>query len=98
MFVWGDYHYLLIVSLFTRSSLVSEIYMLSDKEYVVGRKDCDILLKDDPSISRKHAVLSVTFTESQVVSKGTGNHEILNRESKHFLLLVESNSDLPLES
>ena len=72
--------------------------MLSDKEYVVGRKDCDILLRDDPSISRKHAVLSVTFTESQVVSKGTGNHEILNRESKHFLLLVESNSDLPLES
>lgn len=35
-------------------------YLLSSKEYVVGRKNCDILLSNDQSISRAHAILTVT--------------------------------------
>ncbi|NXY91001.1 NBN protein, partial [Alcedo cyanopectus] len=34
--------------------------LLSGAEYVVGRKNCAILLQDDQSISRSHAVLLVT--------------------------------------
>lgn len=32
-------------------------YLNSGKEYVVGRKNCDILLTSDQSISRAHAQL-----------------------------------------
>ncbi|XP_042346349.1 nibrin [Plectropomus leopardus] len=35
-------------------------YLLSSKEYVVGRKNCDILLSNDQSISRAHAYLTAT--------------------------------------
>ncbi|XP_077382303.1 nibrin isoform X2 [Festucalex cinctus] len=35
-------------------------YLLSAKEYVVGRKNCDILLPSDQSISRAHAHFIVT--------------------------------------
>ncbi|XP_068591644.1 nibrin [Cebidichthys violaceus] len=35
-------------------------YLLSSKEYVVGRKNCDILLPNDQSISRAHAHLTAT--------------------------------------
>ncbi|MED6263248.1 hypothetical protein CHARACLAT_002553 [Characodon lateralis] len=35
-------------------------YLLPDKEYVVGRKNCDVLLPSDQSISRSHAQLTVT--------------------------------------
>ncbi|XP_070691325.1 nibrin isoform X2 [Pempheris klunzingeri] len=35
-------------------------YLISSKEYVVGRKNCDILLPNDQSISRAHAHLTVT--------------------------------------
>ncbi|XP_033496569.2 nibrin isoform X1 [Epinephelus lanceolatus] len=35
-------------------------YLLSSKEYVVGRKNCDILLHNDQSISRAHAHLTAT--------------------------------------
>lgn len=35
-------------------------YLLSSKEYVVGRKSCDILLSNDQSISRAHAQLAAT--------------------------------------
>ncbi|NWT08227.1 NBN protein, partial [Vireo altiloquus] len=34
--------------------------LLSDVEYVVGRKNCTILIQDDQSISRSHAVLTVS--------------------------------------
>ncbi|XP_076826464.1 nibrin [Brachyhypopomus gauderio] len=36
------------------------ICLLPGKDYVVGRKNCDILLSNDQSISRVHAHLSVT--------------------------------------
>uniref|UniRef100_A0AAR2IMD2 Nibrin n=1 Tax=Pygocentrus nattereri TaxID=42514 RepID=A0AAR2IMD2_PYGNA len=35
-------------------------YLFPGKEYVVGRKNCDILLANDQSISRVHAKLTVT--------------------------------------
>uniref|UniRef100_A0A3Q3EK34 FHA domain-containing protein n=1 Tax=Labrus bergylta TaxID=56723 RepID=A0A3Q3EK34_9LABR len=33
-------------------------YLVSSKEYVVGRKNCDIILTSDQSISRAHAHLT----------------------------------------
>ncbi|KAM4907340.1 nibrin isoform 1-T1 [Sylvia borin] len=38
--------------------------LLSGVEYVVGRKNCTILIQDDQSISRSHAVLTVTWPET----------------------------------
>lgn len=35
--------------------------LLTDVEYVVGRKNCGVLLENDQSISRSHAVLTVCF-------------------------------------
>lgn len=35
-------------------------YLLSSRDYVVGRKNCDILLCNDQSISRAHAQLTAT--------------------------------------
>lgn len=45
-------------------------YLLSSKEYVVGRKNCDILLSNDQSISRAHAQLTAT---DEVRRKGIPN-------------------------
>ncbi|KAM9643514.1 nibrin isoform 2-T2 [Morphnus guianensis] len=38
--------------------------LLSGTEYVVGRKNCAILIQDDQSISRSHAVLTVNRPET----------------------------------
>ncbi|XP_058688097.1 nibrin isoform X2 [Poecile atricapillus] len=38
--------------------------LLSGIEYVVGRKNCSILIQDDQSISRSHAVLTVSRPET----------------------------------
>ncbi|KFU97502.1 Nibrin, partial [Pterocles gutturalis] len=38
--------------------------LLSGTEYVVGRKNCSILIQDDQSISRSHAVLTVRHPET----------------------------------
>uniref|UniRef100_A0A674IRC9 FHA domain-containing protein n=1 Tax=Terrapene triunguis TaxID=2587831 RepID=A0A674IRC9_9SAUR len=42
--------------------------LLVGTEYVVGRKNCAILIQDDQSISRSHAVLTVTHPETNLVS------------------------------
>ncbi|NXN26514.1 NBN protein, partial [Nycticryphes semicollaris] len=39
-------------------------WLLSGVEYVVGRKNCAILIQDDQSISRSHAVLTVSRPET----------------------------------
>uniref|UniRef100_T1J527 Nibrin n=1 Tax=Strigamia maritima TaxID=126957 RepID=T1J527_STRMM len=41
-------------------------HLVSGKEYIVGRKDCQINIENDKSISRKHAVLTVIHQESNV--------------------------------
>lgn len=49
-------------------------YLLSGKEYVVGRKNCDILLPSDQSISRVHAHLTAndqTLTVKDTSKYGT---------------------------
>ncbi|XP_066538843.1 nibrin isoform X2 [Hoplias malabaricus] len=46
--------------------------LLPGKEYVVGRKNCDILLANDQSISRVHAHLTVT--EQSVVVKDSSKY------------------------
>ncbi|NXO76302.1 NBN protein, partial [Sitta europaea] len=38
--------------------------LLSGVEYVVGRRNCTILIQDDQSISRSHAVLTVSWPET----------------------------------
>ncbi|OPJ83637.1 nibrin [Patagioenas fasciata monilis] len=38
--------------------------LLAGTEYVVGRKNCSILIQDDQSISRSHAVLTVSHPET----------------------------------
>lgn len=47
-------------------------YLLSSKEYVVGRKNCDILLPSDQSISRAHAHL--TATDQTLTVKDTSKY------------------------
>ncbi|KAI3361039.1 hypothetical protein L3Q82_013236 [Scortum barcoo] len=47
-------------------------YLLSSKEYVVGRKNCDILLANDQSISRAHAHL--TATDQTLTLKDTSKY------------------------
>lgn len=37
------------------------------KEYVVGRKDCDIVITGDAAVSRKHAILHVTHSDAHLV-------------------------------
>lgn len=43
-----------------------QYYFLSDTEYVVGRKNCLILIEDDQSISRSHATFSVNHPLSSL--------------------------------
>lgn len=42
--------------------------LLVGVEYVVGRKNCGILIQNDQSISRSHAVLSVNHPQVNLVS------------------------------
>ncbi|XP_056300371.1 nibrin isoform X2 [Pseudoliparis swirei] len=47
-------------------------YLLSSKEYVVGRKNCDIVLPNDQSISRAHAHL--TAADQTLTLKDTSKY------------------------
>lgn len=42
--------------------------LLVGTDYVVGRRNCAILIQDDQSISRSHAVLTVSHPETTQVS------------------------------
>ncbi|ESO93050.1 hypothetical protein LOTGIDRAFT_119784 [Lottia gigantea] len=41
---------------------------LCGKEYIFGRKDCDIVLSGDPSVSRKHASITVTHSDANLAN------------------------------
>ena len=42
--------------------------ILPGKDYVLGRRDCDIVIENDPSVSRKHAILKVMHPEANVAN------------------------------
>uniref|UniRef100_A0A8C4SWT9 Nibrin n=1 Tax=Erpetoichthys calabaricus TaxID=27687 RepID=A0A8C4SWT9_ERPCA len=69
-------------------------YILPDQQYVVGRKNCAILLQNDQSISRAHAVLSVSSpTSSQSIPSSS---LILKDNSKYGTFLNDER--LPSDS
>ncbi|KAJ8312630.1 hypothetical protein KUTeg_010003 [Tegillarca granosa] len=47
--------------------------LLVGKEYLVGRKDCDIVISGDASVSRKHAILQVLHSEANLGGSGGGS-------------------------
>ena len=49
-------------------SLTGELYyLIVGKSHVVGRKDGDLVLSDDQSISRRHAVITVVHSIKDLV-------------------------------
>ncbi|CAL9705754.1 unnamed protein product [Knipowitschia caucasica] len=48
------------------------LYLQTSKNYVVGRKTCDVILSEDQSISRAHALLSTT--EQTLTVKDTSKY------------------------
>lgn len=42
-------------------------YLIAEKSHVVGRKDGDLILSDDQSVSRRHAVITVVHSMKDVV-------------------------------
>lgn len=65
----------------------NKIYILSGKEYTIGRVGSDIVLSDDTSISRSHAVLRVSSELLQLEDKGSkyGTYYNENIDSKQKL-------------
>ena len=57
-----------LILCFTFTDLDQKCVILGGKVYIVGRRDCDILLPGDQTVSRKHAELSVSHTEANLVS------------------------------
>lgn len=56
------------------------VSLLAGKEYVVGRKNCDILLSNDQSISRVHA--HITVTEQAVTLKDSSKYGTFVNEKR----------------
>uniref|UniRef100_A0A6J0VB36 Nibrin n=1 Tax=Pogona vitticeps TaxID=103695 RepID=A0A6J0VB36_9SAUR len=57
--------------------------LLVGVEYVVGRKNCAILIQDDQSISRSHAVLSVSHPQMNLSQSSSFPVLTLNDTSKY---------------
>ncbi|CAH0556920.1 unnamed protein product [Brassicogethes aeneus] len=47
------------------------LYFYESKEYSIGRKDCDFVLTNDKSISRKHAIIKLENNEVYVTDCGS---------------------------
>uniref|UniRef100_G3PF45 Nibrin n=1 Tax=Gasterosteus aculeatus TaxID=69293 RepID=G3PF45_GASAC len=58
-------------------------YLVSCKEYVVGRKNCDILLPNDQSISRAHACLTAADQKKKVAQSRAATTLTLKDTSKY---------------
>lgn len=61
-----DGRYLFIKLIFAdkvRFFVGSITYLLNNNKYFVGRKNCEIIIKNDKAISRKHALLIVKVKE-----------------------------------
>lgn len=56
------------VNLLFKKILLEPYRLLAGVEYIVGRKNCGILIEDDQSISRNHAVLTANFSVTNLVS------------------------------
>ncbi|NXA45407.1 NBN protein, partial [Nothocercus julius] len=57
--------------------------LLAGTEYVVGRKNCAILIQDDQSISRSHAVLTVSRPETTLSQSLSGSLLTISDTSKY---------------
>ncbi|NXA33616.1 NBN protein, partial [Eudromia elegans] len=57
--------------------------LLAGTEYVVGRKNCAILIQDDQSISRSHAVLTVSRPETTLSQSFSGPLLTIKDTSKY---------------
>ncbi|KGL80761.1 Nibrin [Tinamus guttatus] len=57
--------------------------LLAGTDYVVGRKNCAILIQDDQSISRSHAVLTVTRPEATLSQSLSGPLLTIRDTSKY---------------
>ncbi|NWJ03271.1 NBN protein, partial [Crypturellus undulatus] len=57
--------------------------LLAGTEYVVGRKNCAILIQDDQSISRSHAVLTVSRPETTLSQSLSGPLLTIKDTSKY---------------
>ncbi|CAM2106828.1 nibrin isoform X2 [Caretta caretta] len=57
--------------------------LLVGTEYVVGRKNCAILIQDDQSISRSHAVLTVTHPETNL-SQALSVPELIIKDTSKY--------------
>lgn len=56
------------VLILTLHSFTGELYyLIGGKSHVVGRKDADLILSDDQSVSRRHAVITVVHSIKDVV-------------------------------
>ncbi|XP_067835505.1 nibrin isoform X2 [Heptranchias perlo] len=64
-------------------------YFLVGVDYVVGRKNCAILLRDDQSISRSHAVLSVSHPAANLTQIAKTSLLTLTDTSKYGTFVNE---------
>ncbi|XP_041045366.1 nibrin isoform X2 [Carcharodon carcharias] len=63
--------------------------LLAGVDYVVGRKNCVILLHDDQSISRSHAALSVSHPAANLTQAGRNSVLTLKDTSKYGTFVNE---------
>jgi hypothetical protein len=87
---------ILIVAL---CSFTGELYyLIAGKSHVVGRKDADLILSDDQSVSRRHAVITVVHSIKDVVRNFIRQKDFVlcRKYQSPGLLIVMSNGLKPL--
>ncbi|XP_058799141.1 nibrin-like [Phymastichus coffea] len=69
-------------------------YLKPNKTVKVGRKDADIILENDSSISRAHALITVTLKEQVQTSEESSTCLIKDSNSKYGSFIVRNGSKL----